>query len=143
MSIVKVGIGVIVFKDYHVLLGKRKNSHGENTWGFPGGHLEFNENPIDCAVRETKEETGIEIVQIEKGPWSNDIFSKDQKHYITLFMLAKYKQGDLQVLEPEKCLAWEWVKWGEWPGSLFLPIQNLINDPKACLVIENYLAKMS
>ena len=56
----KIGFGVIVIKDNKVLLGKRKNAHGEGFWCFPGGHLEFNEEIGDCAVREVKEETGIE-----------------------------------------------------------------------------------
>jgi 8-oxo-dGTP diphosphatase len=38
-----IGVAVIVMKDDRVLLGKRKNSHGADTWAFPGGHLEFNE----------------------------------------------------------------------------------------------------
>lgn len=37
----KVGIGVIVRKDNQILLGKRKNSHGDGCWAFPGGHLEY------------------------------------------------------------------------------------------------------
>ena len=39
----RVGIGVIIRKDNKILLGKRKNAHGEGSWCFPGGHLEFNE----------------------------------------------------------------------------------------------------
>lgn len=30
-------------------------------WQFPGGKLDENENPIDGAIRETKEETGLDI----------------------------------------------------------------------------------
>ena len=57
----KVGVGVIIIKDGKVLLGKRKNAHGEGSWSFPGGHLEFNEELFDCAKREVLEETGIKI----------------------------------------------------------------------------------
>jgi len=32
---VRVGVGVIVVKDGMVLLGKRKNAHGEGSWAFP------------------------------------------------------------------------------------------------------------
>lgn len=32
-----------------------------NSWLQPGGHIEERENPVEAAVRETKEETGIDI----------------------------------------------------------------------------------
>ena len=31
----KVGVGVIVRKDGKILLGKRRNAHGDGTWSFP------------------------------------------------------------------------------------------------------------
>lgn len=139
MSVIKVGIGVIVFRGRQVLLGKRKNAHGENTWGFPGGHLEWWEEPEDCAIRETKEEVGIEIAKVARGPWSNDIFLSSNKHYITLFMLAKYKYGTPCVLEPEKCSTWQWFEWKKLPDPLFLPIQNLVSCPHARQIIDVYL----
>ncbi len=43
---------------HHAKLGK---------WQQPGGHIEEFENPIDAAIREVKEETGIDITNdIEK-----------------------------------------------------------------------------
>jgi hypothetical protein len=33
-----IGVAVIVINDGRILLGKRKNSHGDGTWAFPGGH---------------------------------------------------------------------------------------------------------
>lgn len=32
-----------------------------NRWMVPGGHVERSENPMECAVREVKEETGVVI----------------------------------------------------------------------------------
>lgn len=63
-KVVKVGIGVLVFKDGKVLLCKRKGSHGAGEYGGPGGHLEFGESILDCARRECREEVGIEIKNI-------------------------------------------------------------------------------
>ena len=62
----KVGVAVIVVKDNQVLMGKRIGSHGENTWAFPGGHLEFGETPEECATRELFEETGLKATHISK-----------------------------------------------------------------------------
>lgn len=121
----KVGIGVIVIKDNKILLGKRKNSHGEGTWCFPGGHLEFNESWEDCVSRETMEETGVTLKNIRFGTATNDIFQLEEKHYITIFMLSEYDSGDVKVMEPEKCEQWEWFDWDNLPQPLFVPIQNL------------------
>ncbi|MBI2581608.1 NUDIX domain-containing protein, partial [Candidatus Woesearchaeota archaeon] len=71
----KVGIGVILVKEGKVLLLKRKNAHGEGTWGFPGGHLELHEEFEDCVKREVEEETGISVNNIHFAGLTNDIFT--------------------------------------------------------------------
>jgi 8-oxo-dGTP diphosphatase len=124
----KVGIGVIVIKDNKVLLGKRKNTHGEGSWCFPGGHLELNEKIEDCAIREVKEEVGIEIKNLRMGIFTNDIFKKEKKHYITLFVIADYSFGTAKVMELEKCERWDWFEWNKLPKPLFLPIKNLLKQ---------------
>ena len=121
----KVGVAVVIRKDGKVLLGKRKNAHGDGTWAFPGGHLEWHEAIEDCAKRETQEETGITIKNIQIGPYTNDFFEKENKHYITLFVIADYDAGEVQIMEPEKCEAWEWFDWDNFPKPLFEPIQKL------------------
>ncbi len=124
----KIGIGVIVIKDGKVLAGKRKGSHGEGSWSFPGGHLEFNEDIETCATREVMEETGISIKNIRKAAFTNDIFEKEGKHYVTLFVTSDFESGEAKVMEPNKCERWEWVEWNKLPNPLFLPIQNLLKQ---------------
>jgi len=51
-----------------VLMGMRKNKHGDGTWCFPGGHLEMHETPERCAIRETFEETGIQLNEKDFKP---------------------------------------------------------------------------
>ena len=123
-----VGLGVILVKNGHILMGKRKNSHGNGTWAFPGGHLEFGESFEECARRETLEETGLEITNIRFVYATNDIFHKENKHYITIFVQADYLSGEPQTLEPHKCEGWSWFKWDSLPTPLFLTIENLIRQ---------------
>ncbi len=122
----KVGLAAIIIKDEKVLLGKRKNAHGSGSWCFPGGHLEFGESWEDCARRETMEETGIDIKNIRFATATNDIFSTEEKHYITIVMLADYDFGEVKIMEPEKCEHWTWFAWDELPAPLFIPTQNLL-----------------
>ncbi len=123
-----VGVGVIIKRDGKILLGKRKNAHGDGSWSFPGGHLEFNEDPKDCAEREVMEEVGINIKNMKTGPYTNDVFKKENKHYITLYILAELDSGEPEVLEPDKCERWEWFSWNNLPSPLFIPIQNLLKQ---------------
>jgi len=121
----KVGLGVAVLKDEKVLLGKRKSSHREGTWSFPGGHIEFNETFEECASRETLEETGIKIKNIRFATTTNDLFKKENKHYITIIMVAEFDSGEVKIMEPEKCEEWKWFDWNRLPEPLFLPLQHL------------------
>jgi len=124
----KIGVGVAIFNGSKVLLGKRLGSHGKNTWGFPGGHLELGESVQCCAHREVLEETGISIENYFVAPIvTNDIFQKQNK-YVTFFAMAKWNQQKPLLLEPEKCLEWRWFEWDNLPGDLFLPIKNLLKQ---------------
>ncbi|MFA6414724.1 MAG: NUDIX hydrolase [Candidatus Paceibacterota bacterium] len=124
----KVGVGVIIKKDGKVLFGKRRGAHGEGTWSLPGGHLEFGETLETCARREVEEETGIEIKNIKSATFTNDIFEKEQKHYITAYVTADYSAGEVKIMEPDKCDEWRWVNWDALPEPLFIPISNLLTQ---------------
>ncbi|QQK07224.1 NUDIX domain-containing protein [Miniphocaeibacter halophilus] len=56
----KIGIGSVVIIKYNdrYLMECRKDS---NLWSFIGGNLEIDETFINCAIRETYEETGLKI----------------------------------------------------------------------------------
>jgi len=114
-----------VLRGDRFLLGRRRGSHGAGEWALPGGHLEFGESIEACARREVAEETGLEIGAIRPGPYSNDLFTGEGKHYVTLFVLADAPVGDPELREPEKCDGWEWHRWSELPEPLFLPLRSL------------------
>lgn len=85
-----VGVGVIVKKDNKILLQQRKRSHGTGTWSLPGGHIEYGETPEVTAAREAKEEANVEIRNSKVVGVTNDFMPEEEKHYITIFVEAKY-----------------------------------------------------
>jgi 8-oxo-dGTP diphosphatase len=117
-DITKVGVGVMVFKDGKILLSKRKGSHGEGEYAFPGGHLEYMESFAECAGRETKEECGINIKNIEFLFLAN-IVKYAPKHYVHIGLIAEWESGEPQILEPEKAESWDWYDLDNLPEPLF------------------------
>lgn len=130
METVRVGIGVIIFKNGRMLLGKRKNAHGDGEWALAGGHLEVDETFAECAKREAMEEAGIKIKNIKLVTVTNDIFKKEKKHYVTIFMRSEYSSGILRNMEPEKLEKWGWFSPDNLPTPLFTPIRNLLKTHK-------------
>lgn len=122
----RIGVGVIVRKGEEVLVGKRKNSHGDGTWSFAGGHLEHGESIEECAAREVREEAGIEIENAEMEAITNDRFEEEGKHYVTIFVTADHAEGRPTVEEPDRFEEWAWHAWNDLPEPLFLPIRNLM-----------------
>ena len=140
----RIGVGVFVFNSNNeFLIGRRKGSSGVGTYALPGGHLEFGEAFEECAARETMEEAGVQIRDPRFLTATNSVFSgKDRgSHYVTIFVVCRLQQEDVaqvEVKEPEKCEAWEWVTWytmKEWAYGessarrpLFQPLTDLLKQ---------------
>lgn len=122
----KVGVGVMVFKDGKVLLGKRKGSHGEGEYSFPGGHFEYMESFEGCAKRETAEEAGMEIENVRFQFLSN-LKQYQPRHYVHIGLLADWKSGEPQLKEVDKCEGWDWYDLNNLPSPVFEPVQTAID----------------
>ncbi|MFT5896803.1 MAG: 8-oxo-dGTP diphosphatase [bacterium] len=119
-----IGVGVLIIKDGRLLLGKRCGSHGAGSWAHPGGHLESGESVAVCAIRETAEETGLVISETRNVGFTNDLFEKEGRQYITLVVEAISFTGVPAVLEAYKCEEWRWFSKNEIPDILFKPLQS-------------------
>lgn len=147
----RVGVGVILFNEKsEILVGKRKGSHGAGQWALPGGALEWGETSRGCALRETEEEVGIDLLH-ETTNASGNVFSPpeddeekdifhacecqidEKNHWITLFALfyvGEGLRGRERTMEPHKCEGWFWKKPSDIDGPTFEPLKKLLESGK-------------
>ena len=124
----KIGVGVFVRKDDHILMINRKGSHGDGTWGCPGGHLEWNEDFEETARREVKEETNVDVKNIRFAGLTNDKFKEEEKHYLTVWVECEYLAGEARSNKESREV--QWVHKDNLPSPLFLPLENWLAGKK-------------
>ena len=117
----KVGVGVMITRNDKVLMGLRKGSHGEGEWSFPGGHLDWGESVFQTAIRESMEETGLVVSDIELISVADEMryIDTDGKHYLNIGVKVNAVDGEPKVMEPDKCEKWEWFSLDELPDNIF------------------------
>lgn len=118
-----------MYGDY--LLGYRTGKHAPNVWALPGGHVEWGEHPFDTVIRETKEETFLDVVIAENwdAGWNSHVYEEEGSHYITLLIRCELHElcwsTDLVNMEPTKFREWRWFAPNEIPIDL---MPSLINS---------------
>lgn len=120
-------VGVMIWKEGKILLGKRKGSHGTGEYAFPGGHLEYDESFQDCTKREVLEETGIKIKNLQFMSLANFILNENRQDILVSF-IADWESGEAKILEPEKSDSWEWYSLDNLPLPLFRPTQITVDS---------------
>ena len=125
----KACVGVMIFKDGKVLMGKRKGSHGNGEYSFTGGHIEFKESFECCAKRETLEEAGIEIDNIKFLCIAN-IDRHESRQDMLLGLTADWESGEPRINEDEKIIDWDWYSLDNLPSPIFYPAEVLIDSYK-------------
>lgn len=89
---IKLTIMCMVYKDDGSFLVENRLKKDWPGLTFPGGHVEDNELIEDAVIREMKEETGLELKEIEpRGYIEWNEFGDDVRHLAMLFRSNKFK----------------------------------------------------
>jgi 8-oxo-dGTP diphosphatase len=97
-----VGVGAVIVQDGKLVLIRRGVEPDKGRWSIPGGGVELGETVGDAAVREAKEECGLDIELFEDRPMDAlDKMVPGEKgrlkyHYVLLQFLARPKGGTLK-----------------------------------------------
>lgn len=89
-------VDTVIIKDNKIVLVKRLNDPYKNHWALPGGFVEYGEKVESAAIREAKEETGLDI-ELDKlvGVYS-DANRDPRGHTVTVVYTAHIVGGKLQ-----------------------------------------------
>lgn len=89
---VKLTIMCMVYKDDGSFLVENRLKKDWPGLTFPGGHVEDDELIKDAVIREMKEETGLDLFEVEpRGYIEWNEFGDDVRHLAMLFRTNKYK----------------------------------------------------
>jgi 8-oxo-dGTP diphosphatase len=99
-----VAASAAVFRRGRVLIARRANP--PQLWSLPGGKVEPGESPAQAAVREVREETGVEIEIV--APAGESEVALPGARYVIHAFAARWRAGEARP-GPEAS-AVEWVK---------------------------------
>lgn len=98
-----IAASVAIVRQHDVLLIQRNRPPSEGLWTLPGGRLEPGETAEVCAVREVKEELGLDVFglkplsRLRHGQYELQVFG------------TQIFEGELTA-DPVEVRAWRWVK---------------------------------
>lgn len=118
------GVVILIEKDGNVLLGKRRGGHGTGKWGLPQGYVEFEEDFLSAAIREVKEETGLDVeIQSILNVVSNHLAPSLQT--LVIVLLAGVVAGELRAGDDLEALQWAPLS-GPFPEMAFEADERII-----------------
>lgn len=105
-----LGIGAVIIQEGKIALIKRGNEPSKGKWTIPGGLVELGENLETAVIRETKEETLLDV----ENPQLIDVVDnvdldeqgKIKYHYVIIDYLVHVKAGTIQAASDAEELRW-------------------------------------
>jgi 8-oxo-dGTP diphosphatase len=106
----KLTVDVVAPMEGGIVLIKRKNEPFEGQWALPGGFVDVGETVEDAAVREMKEETGLDVELVRLVGVYSEPNRDPRGHNVSVVFLANIVGGEMsadtdadeaEVLDPE------------------------------------------
>ena len=133
--------GALVYRKrkekYELLLIKHKSG---GHWSFPKGHVESGENELQTALREIKEETGLDVRLMDGFRQSVEYFPKPHVKKQVVYFLGfppSPEADDTVTKQEEEISDYRWCLLDEADGLVtFRNDKNLIREAKRFLTVK-------
>lgn len=117
----------IVVHEGRVLMVRRRISEGQLSWQFPAGEIEPGETCEDAAVRETKEETGLDVAAVKL--LGERVHPKTGR--LMSYTACEVVGGTAYVADADELAELAWVSLTDIPDyvpyGLFEPVQEYLD----------------
>ena len=108
---IEIAVGAFIFNpEGKIFLMRTPKWH--NKYGPPGGHIELGETAEQAVIRETKEETNLDVFDVKYLMMQEGIFSKEfykKKHFIFLGHSCKTKDTTNVILDEKEGTEHVWA----------------------------------
>ncbi len=98
-------VSLLIVDGRKVLLGKRGRPPGKGTWSLPSGYIEYEEDFLTTAIREAKEETGLEV-EVESVINVVSSFVTPAFHFLGVYVVARVVGGELVAGDDLEAAEW-------------------------------------
>ncbi|MEJ2732683.1 MAG: NUDIX hydrolase [Anaerolineae bacterium] len=98
-------VSVLVVDGGRVLLGKRGAEPGKGTWSLPSGYIEYEDDFVTTAIREAKEETGLDV-EVESIINVVSSFVAPRYHFLGVYVVARVVGGAVTAGDDLQEVAW-------------------------------------
>ena len=118
------GVGIVVLNKENKVFVAKRIDNPKNYWQMPQGGINENEDYLDAAKRELKEETGAKTIKVIKELnewliyelpknllgkiWNGEYRGQKQKWFIMKF-LGNNNEININTKKPE-FMNWKWIK---------------------------------
>lgn len=119
--------GTAILHKNKLLLVRSAAGDQKGKWGPPAGHLEPGETPEETAIRETKEETGLDVEL--KGIIQIVGFNYKDKDYLAVFYLAKAKKPNKIKPQEAEVSEYVWASQDEIESDKFEFRKKFLKEP--------------
>jgi len=124
----RVAVGVLLVDDRgRVLLPLRKLPPEAGCWSIVGGKLDYLETLKDCAIREAREEVGLDVSMEALLCVTDHLLPQEGQHWVSPAYLGGVLGGEAKNCEPQKTSQVRWFALADLPAKLTMTARNAID----------------
>jgi 8-oxo-dGTP diphosphatase len=110
VSVPQPAVSCAVFRDGRVLLVERGKGAATGLWSLPGGHIELGETAAAAALRELREETGVEA-ELVGVAGVRDVVQRNDRgdvlfHRVIIVFGGRWRAGEAQAASDARNVTW-------------------------------------